>query len=144
LIFDRVDYNKNGVIEDAEVELAVMKVYHQVNRRLPGIQDPPSREKIRQSLAVFDSNRNGVLERKEFVNFIGNVVSLGPNAFLKNVLVNTAVLPTAAGALKGLDKHAPALLAAIGPVAKLAGLDDKYLAPLLGVAYKTVRGLIPV
>jgi hypothetical protein len=108
------------------------------------IQDPPSRDKIRASLAAFDSNRNGVLERREFVDFIGNVVTLGPQAFLKNVVVNTAVLPQAAGAFKALDKHLPAVMATIGPFAKLAGLDDKYLAPLLGVAYKTVRGLIPV
>ena len=35
-IFDKVDYNKNGVIEDVEVEVAVLKLYHQVKCVLRG------------------------------------------------------------------------------------------------------------
>jgi len=31
-IFDKVDYNKNGVIEDVEVEVAILQLYHQINR----------------------------------------------------------------------------------------------------------------
>ncbi len=137
-----MDYNKNGVIEDVEVEVAVLKLYHQVNRRLPGIQDPPSRETIRKALLAFDSNRDGVLDKREFTSFVQNVVTLGPDKFFKNIIVNTGVLPAAAVAFKklsgtGLAQYIPAM-------AQMAGIPPVILAPLMGVVTKTVRGLIPI
>lgn len=45
-VFDKVDYNKNGLIEPLEVEVAVLSLYNIVNKRLPGWQDPPTRDEI--------------------------------------------------------------------------------------------------
>lgn len=137
-----MDYNKNGVIEDVEVEVAILQLYHQINSRLPGVQQPPSREKIRKALLAFDSNRDGVLDRREFVGFVQNIVTLGPDKFLKNVVVNTGVLPAAAVAFKklsgtGLANYIPAM-------AQMAGIPPVVLAPLMGVITKTVTGLIPM
>lgn len=115
---------------------------HHSHSRLPGVQQPPSREKIRKALLAFDSNRDGVLDRKEFVGFVQNIVTLGPDKFLKNVVVNTGVLPAAAVAFKklsgtGLANYIPAM-------AQMAGIPPVVLAPLMGVITKTVTGLIPM
>lgn len=45
-VFTKVDYNRNGLIEPLEVEVAVLNLYNIVNKRLPGWQDPPSRDEI--------------------------------------------------------------------------------------------------
>ena len=64
------------------------------------------------------------------MSFIQNVVTLGPDKFLKNLAVNTGVLPAAAVALKklsgtGLANYIPAL-------AQMAGIPPVILAPLMG------------
>jgi hypothetical protein len=37
-VFEKVDYNKNGLIEPLEVEVAILSLYNIVNKRLPGWQ----------------------------------------------------------------------------------------------------------
>jgi hypothetical protein len=37
-VFDKVDYNRNGLIEPLEVEVAILNLYNIVNKRLPGWQ----------------------------------------------------------------------------------------------------------
>ena len=115
----------------ARASLTTHPLFFFSSRRLPGIQNPPSREAIRKALLAFDSNRDGVLDKREFVSFIQNVVTLGPDKFLKNLAVNTGVLPAAAVALKklsgtGLANYIPAL-------AQMAGIPPVILAPLVGV-----------
>jgi hypothetical protein len=48
-VFSKVDYNKNGMIEPLEVEVAILSMYNIVNKRLPGWQDPPTRDAIQAS-----------------------------------------------------------------------------------------------
>jgi hypothetical protein len=48
-VFAKVDYNKNGMIEPLEVEVAILSMYNIVNKRLPGWQDPPTRDAIQAS-----------------------------------------------------------------------------------------------
>lgn len=48
-MFDKVDYNNNGMIEPLEVEVAILSMYNIVNKRLPGWQDPPTRDAIQAS-----------------------------------------------------------------------------------------------
>lgn len=52
-VFDRVDYNKNGRIEALEVEVAILQLYNQINKRLPGWQNPPTRDQIQASSFAF-------------------------------------------------------------------------------------------
>lgn len=48
----QVDRNKNGVIEEVEIEVAVYKLYNIINKRLPGWKDPPSRSQIQVRTAA--------------------------------------------------------------------------------------------
>jgi len=123
-------------------QVAVLKLYHGINKRLPGIQEPPTRDAIRKALLAFDSNRDGVLSKSEFVSFVQNVVTLGPDKFFKNVIVNTGVLPAAAVAFKKISNSGVAQY--IPAMAQMAGIPPVVLAPLMGVVGKTVRGLIPI
>jgi len=118
-------------------------MYNMVNKRLPGWQDPPSRKKIQEALHAFDSNKDGVLDPREFQAFAHNMVSTGPDAFFarigKNAVVNVGVLPASATVLKKLATEFD-----IAGLAKMAGVPDVLLAPALGVIAKAVRGIVPV
>jgi hypothetical protein len=45
-MFDKVDRDKSGYIEAIEVEVAIYRLYNIINKRLPGWQDPPTRQQI--------------------------------------------------------------------------------------------------
>ena len=60
-VFDIVDANHNGTIEDIEVEVAILQLYNRVNKRLPGWQDPPNRETIRVCRRIPSSLHPAVL-----------------------------------------------------------------------------------
>jgi hypothetical protein len=120
----------------------------QVNKRLPGWQDPPSRDQIRKALAVFDTNRDGVLSEHEFTSFAKDLVKAGPSAVFQRTAWNAAKtmggMPAAAIAMKELQKRAPELLAAVGLGPVVKAMPVEMLAPFIGVATKFVRGMIPV
>ena len=106
-----------------------------VNKRLPGWEDPPTRLKIQEAIAAFDTDKNGRLDKKEFKEFVKGLTKSGPDALFsrlgKNMAGQAAILPGAAilaqKALPGFDK-----------------VPAHFLAPLLGTTYKSIRGLIPV
>ena len=147
-VFSIVDVNGNGVIEDTEVEVVVMSLYNQVNKRLPGWQDPPSRAQIRKALAAFDTNRDGVLSKHEFCSFAKDLVNAGPSAVFQRTAMNAAKtmagMPAAAIAMKQLQKRAPELLGLVGLGPLVKAMPVEVLAPFIGVATKFVRGMIPV
>ena len=62
-VFNQVDYNKNGKLESLEVEIAILKIYNIINKRLPGWQNPPNRATIQAALKLFDVDGNGVLDK---------------------------------------------------------------------------------
>lgn len=116
-----------------------------VNKRLPGWQNPPSRDAIRKALAVFDTNKDGVLSQREFESFSKDLVQCGPDAFFKrtaqNYLLTTGVLPAAAVALKKLASNELGRSLGLGA---FSGAPSVILAPALGATVKMIRGLIPV
>ena len=59
----QVDYNKDGRLEALEVEIAILKLYNIINKRLPGWQNPPTRPKIQEALKLFDEDGNGTLDK---------------------------------------------------------------------------------
>lgn len=105
----QVDYNKNGVIEAIEVEVAILHLYNLVNKRLPGWQDPPSRQEIINALRAYDEDGNGTLDEKEFEELAKSLMRTGPDAFFarvgKSAVVNTAFLPAAAVAVQKLTPN---------------------------------------
>lgn len=59
----QVDYNKDGRLEPLEVEIAILKMYNVINKRLPGWQNPPTRPQIQAALKIFDEDGNGALDK---------------------------------------------------------------------------------
>lgn len=140
MVFKKVDYNKNGQIEPLEVEVAILSLYNIVNKRLPGWQDPPTRDEIQAALRAFDSDSNGSLDEAEFEQFSKSLMKSGPDMFFarvgKDALVKTALLPAVTMGLKQASSKAPGL----------EGMKDVPLAvfaPAVGVVFQAVRALIP-
>lgn len=107
-----------------------------VNKRLPGWEDPPSRQKIQETLAAFDTDKNGKLDKKEFKEFVKGLTKSGPDALFsrlgKNMAGQAAILP---GAAIVAQKALPG---------SLGQMPAHFLAPLIGTTFKTIRGLVPV
>eukprot|EP00775_Hariotina_reticulata_P012732 gene12732-12862_t len=132
---------QNGLIEPLEVEVAVLNLYNIVNKRLPGWQDPPTRDAIQQSLKAFDDNHNGALDPDEFERFAKSLMHAGPDVFFarvgKDAMVKTALLPAVTMGLKS----------GAGRVPGMEGVKDlplAVLAPAVGVVFSAVRALVPV
>ncbi len=75
-----MDYNKDGRLEPLEVEIAILKMYNIINKRLPGWQNPPTRPQIQAALKIFDEDGNGALDKHVrghvLILPIGNLVQL--------------------------------------------------------------------
>ncbi|KAI8466863.1 MAG: hypothetical protein J3K34DRAFT_432258 [Monoraphidium minutum] len=133
-VFNKVDYNNNGVIEPLEVEVAILTLYNIVNKRLPGWQDPPTRDAIQLALKTFDEDGNGALNEPEFERFAKSLMHSGPDQFFarvgKDALFRTALLPAVTVGVKksGAFDTVPAAV----------------LAPAIGCAFSAVKALIPV
>eukprot|EP00882_Tetradesmus_deserticola_P007803 GHRQ01008214.1.p2 GENE.GHRQ01008214.1~~GHRQ01008214.1.p2 ORF type:complete len:114 (+),score=52.76 GHRQ01008214.1:275-616(+) len=91
-VFRKVDYNSNGLIEPLEVEVAILTLYNIVNKRLPGWQDPPTRDAIQAALKSFDDDHNGALDAAEFERFAKSLMSTGAAATQAAALVSAALL----------------------------------------------------
>ena len=63
LLAVQVDYNNDGRLEPLEVEIAILKMYNVINKRLPGWQTPPTRPQIQAALKIFDEDGNGALDK---------------------------------------------------------------------------------
>lgn len=59
----QVDYNNDNKLEELEIEIAILKIYNLINKRLPGWQNPPTRDQIKAALKVFDVDGNGYLDK---------------------------------------------------------------------------------
>eukprot|EP00882_Tetradesmus_deserticola_P007172 GHRQ01007551.1.p1 GENE.GHRQ01007551.1~~GHRQ01007551.1.p1 ORF type:complete len:155 (+),score=53.73 GHRQ01007551.1:275-739(+) len=139
-VFRKVDYNSNGLIEPLEVEVAILTLYNIVNKRLPGWQDPPTRDAIQAALKSFDDDHNGALDAAEFERFAKSLMSTGPDMFFarvgKDAVVKTALLPALTMGVKRAAAGMPGL----------EGIKDvplAVLAPAIGVAFNAVRALVP-
>lgn len=140
LVFKKVDYNKNGQIEPLEVEVAILSLYNIVNKRLPGWQDPPSRDEIQAALRAFDADSNGSLNEPEFERFARSLMKSGPDMFFarvgKDAIVKTALLPTLTMGIKQASSKTPGL-------EPIKDVPLAVLAPAVGVVFQAVRALIP-
>ncbi|MEI4872899.1 hypothetical protein Q8G47_29690, partial [Klebsiella pneumoniae] len=59
-----------------DLYIAVLLVYNDINKRLPGPHfDPPSKEQVRSLMLDCDINLDGELNRDEFVKFIKHLTA---------------------------------------------------------------------
>jgi len=123
------------------VEVAILSLYNIVNKRLPGWQDPPTRDAIQAALKAFDDDHNGALDEPEFERFAKSLMKTGPDVFFarlgKQAVVTTTLLPALSMGVKNASKQVPGL-ESVGDVPLAV------LAPALGVIFNAIRALIPV
>ncbi|CAK0787613.1 hypothetical protein CVIRNUC_010835 [Coccomyxa viridis] len=140
-IFNQVDYNNNGRLEAIEIEVAILKIYNIINRRLPGWQNPPTRAQIATALTVFDVDGNGTLDRSEFYLFTKDMVHSGPDTFFKRVgtsaVLRTALIPGVTHLLQKVARQS-------GQFGKFGNAPLAIMAPTMGVLGGALRGLIPM
>ncbi|CAL5224596.1 g7307 [Coccomyxa viridis] len=139
-IFNQVDYNNNGRLEPVEIEIAILKVYNIINKRLPGWQNPPTRKQIQTALTVFDVDGNGTLDKWEFYEFTKSMTSSGPDTFFKRVgtsaVIRTAFIPGVTHLLQRAARES-------GQFGKFGNAPLAIMAPALGVVGGALRGLLP-
>ena len=71
-LFEKYDFNKNGVIDPDEFMAIMMDILNQLGEELP---EKKHREVAEEGLQRFDLDNNGKIEYNEFFDFINFVVS---------------------------------------------------------------------
>ncbi|GMI84576.1 hypothetical protein like AT1G64850 [Hibiscus trionum] len=108
-IFERVKNQsgrRNLTFED--LYIAVLLVYNDINKRLPGPHvDPPSKDQIRSILKECDLNHDGEINHDEFVKFIQKLTADTFVLVSQGLLVTLVVAPTVAIAAKRATEGVP-------------------------------------
>lgn len=63
----------NGVVDDMALVVAMCELHFKIKSHVPGVTRTPTREAVREVLAGFDANRDGVLDEAEFRRFAKQV-----------------------------------------------------------------------
>ncbi|KAL4326017.1 hypothetical protein GQ457_11G006080 [Hibiscus cannabinus] len=108
-VFERVK-NQSGrpnlTFED--LYIAVLLVYNDINKRLPGPHfDPPSKDQIRSIMKECDLNLDGEIDHDEFVKFIQKLTADTFVVVSKGLLVTLVAAPTIAIATKRATDGVP-------------------------------------
>ncbi|KAJ3680705.1 hypothetical protein LUZ60_016983 [Juncus effusus] len=114
-VFDRLkDDSKDsqGLAFD-QLYIAVLCVYNDINKHLPGPHhDPPSKEKLNSMMKEYDINLNGLLEREEFAEFIRKLTKDSLAAISLKLMIALVVAP----AIALMTKRATERVPHVGPV----------------------------
>ncbi|XP_010918072.1 uncharacterized protein [Elaeis guineensis] len=97
-----------GGLSFAELYIAVLRVYNEINKHLPGPHhDPPSREKLKAMIQEYDINLDGLLDREEFAEFIRELTADTITAVSRNLIIALVVTPTVALMAKRATEGVP-------------------------------------
>ncbi|KAG5232938.1 Calcium-binding EF-hand [Salix suchowensis] len=91
-----------------ELYIAVLLVYNDINKRLPGPHfDPPSKEQVRAMMQACDMNLDGELDHEEFVKFMKQLTSDAFIVVSQGLIITLVVAPTVAMATKKATEGVP-------------------------------------
>ncbi|CAA0827153.1 Calcium-binding EF hand family protein [Striga hermonthica] len=113
LITDRVfDSLKNdtgrATLTFEELYIAVLLVFNDLNKRLPGPHfDPPTKEQVRNLMQECDINLDGELNREEFTKFIRQITKDTFISVSQGLIITLAVAPTVALLTKRTTENVP-------------------------------------
>ncbi|XP_016445444.1 uncharacterized protein LOC107770635 [Nicotiana tabacum] len=80
-----------------DLYIAVLLVYNDINKRLPGPHfDPPTKDEVRALMQECDINLDGELDREEFVKFIRKLTKDTFKLVSQGLIIALAVAPTVA------------------------------------------------
>ncbi|XP_062157185.1 uncharacterized protein LOC133864789 [Alnus glutinosa] len=108
-VFDRIS-NQSGKanLTFGELYIAVLLVYNDINKRLPGPHfDPPPKEQVQAMIETCDFNLDGEIDRVEFVKFIEELTTHTLIAVSQGLILTLVVAPTVAMATKKATEGVP-------------------------------------
>ncbi|XP_073270606.1 uncharacterized protein [Primulina huaijiensis] len=109
-VFDRVnDHDTDRAsLTFEELYIAVLLVYNDINKRLPGPHfDPPTKEQVKSLMLESDINLDGELDRAEFVNFILHVTRDTFVTVSRGLIITLVAAPTLALLTKRTTENVP-------------------------------------
>ncbi|CAI9764922.1 unnamed protein product [Fraxinus pennsylvanica] len=93
-----------------ELHIAVLLVYNDINKRLPGPHfDPPTKEEIKILMQESDINFDGELDREEFVKFMHRITKDTFITVSQGLITTLAVAPTIALLTKRSTENVPGI-----------------------------------
>ncbi|XP_051146138.1 uncharacterized protein LOC127261780 [Andrographis paniculata] len=134
-VFDRVKSDTDSAnLTFEELYIAVLLVYNDLNKRLPGPHfDPPTKEEIKNLIQECDVNLDGELNREEFRKFMRRITKDTFVSVSQGLIVALAVAPTVALLTKRSTENVPG----IGKVVQK--LPNSVYASLVTVAIVAVQ-----
>ncbi|XWS58654.1 hypothetical protein CRYUN_Cryun08bG0053100 [Craigia yunnanensis] len=91
-----------------DLYIAVLLVYNDINKRLPGPHfDPPSKEQVRSMMQECDFNLDGEINHEEFVKFIQQLTTDTFIVVSQGLIITLVVAPTVAMATKKATEGVP-------------------------------------
>ncbi|KAL1194875.1 hypothetical protein V5N11_001808 [Cardamine amara subsp. amara] len=91
-----------------ELYIAVLLVYNDINKRLPGPHfDPPSKDLVKSMMTDCDLNLDGEIDRDEFVKFIEQLSGETFAVVSQGLIISLIVAPTVAIATKKATEGVP-------------------------------------
>ncbi|XP_039123161.1 uncharacterized protein LOC120259591 [Dioscorea cayenensis subsp. rotundata] len=108
-VFDRIkeDSGKDTLTFE-DVCIAVLYVYNDINKYLPGPHNnPPSKAELRALMQEYDVNLNGLLDREEFADFIQKLTTDMLTAVSRNLVIALIVAPAVALLTKRATEGVP-------------------------------------
>uniref|UniRef100_G3MMR2 EF-hand domain-containing protein n=1 Tax=Amblyomma maculatum TaxID=34609 RepID=G3MMR2_AMBMU len=111
-VYDRIraDSGDDDGLTFEYLYIAVLCVYNDINKRLPGPHnDPPTKEKLKAMMQEYDINLDGLLDREEFAEFIRKLTADALTAISLNLIIALIVAPTVALATKRATEGVPGI-----------------------------------
>ncbi|KAK8690051.1 hypothetical protein V6N13_088755 [Hibiscus sabdariffa] len=107
-VYDRIKVQSGAPLTFENLYIAVLLVYNDINKRLPGPHfDPPSKEQVRSMMQECDFNLDGELDHEEFVEFIQLLTTDTLIVVSQGLIVTLVVAPTVAMATKKATEGVP-------------------------------------
>ncbi|XP_073147065.1 uncharacterized protein [Henckelia pumila] len=108
-VFDRVNRDSDRAsLSFEELYIAVLLVYNDINKRLPGPHfDPPTKEQVKNLILESDMNLDGELDRTEFVNFIQHITRDTFVTVSRGLIIALVAAPTLALLTKRTTENVP-------------------------------------
>lgn len=108
-VFDRIKTQTGrATLSFEELYIAVLLVYNDINKYLPGPHfDPPSKDKVRELMQECDMNLDGEIDHEEFVKFIQKLTGDTFSVVSQGLIISLVVAPTVALATKRATEGVP-------------------------------------
>ncbi|XP_050224185.1 uncharacterized protein LOC126673911 [Mercurialis annua] len=108
-VYERIkSQSGNSNLSFEELYIAVLLIYNDINKRLPGPHfDPPSKDEVRVLMEECDINSDGEINHEEFVKFVKKLTADAFVVVSQGLIITLLVAPTVAAATKKATEGVP-------------------------------------